>query len=42
MVAFLKAEGYRVVCIEKSPVQGTGMVWTHIPRGTEDETGDRR
>ena len=41
VVAFLKAEGYRVVCIEKSPVQGTGMVWTHIPHGTKDETGDR-
>ena len=41
VVAFLKAEGYRVVCIEKSPVQGTGMVWTHIPHGTEDETGAR-
>jgi autotransporter strand-loop-strand O-heptosyltransferase len=40
-IAFLKARGYRVICIDKSPVHGTGMVWNHISNGAEDETGDR-
>jgi len=40
-VAFLKASGYRVVCIDQKPVHGHGLVWTHIPHGVEDETGDR-
>jgi autotransporter strand-loop-strand O-heptosyltransferase len=41
VVAFLKASGYRVICIDKSPVHGTGIVWNQIPHGVEDETGDR-
>jgi autotransporter strand-loop-strand O-heptosyltransferase len=41
VVAYLKASGYRVVCIDKSQVHGTGIVWNHIPHGVEDETGDR-
>jgi autotransporter strand-loop-strand O-heptosyltransferase len=41
VVAFLKASGYRVVCIEQKAVHGTGLMWTHIPHGVEDETGDR-
>jgi autotransporter strand-loop-strand O-heptosyltransferase len=41
VVTFLKASGYRVICIDQKPVHGTGMVWTHIPHGVEDETGDR-
>jgi autotransporter strand-loop-strand O-heptosyltransferase len=41
VVAFLKANGYRVICIDKAPVHGTGLVWNHIPHGTEDQTGDR-
>jgi autotransporter strand-loop-strand O-heptosyltransferase len=41
VIAFLKAKGYRVICIDKSPVHGAGMVWTQIPHGAEDETGDR-
>jgi len=41
VIAFLKANGYRVVCIDKSAVNGAGIVWTHIPHGAEDETGDR-
>ncbi len=40
-VTFLKASGYRVVCIDQKPVHGSGLVWTHIPHGAEDETGDR-
>jgi autotransporter strand-loop-strand O-heptosyltransferase len=41
VVRFLKDNGYRVICIDKSPVHGTGLVWNHIPNGAVDETGDR-
>jgi autotransporter strand-loop-strand O-heptosyltransferase len=41
IVAFLKAAGYRVICIDQKPVHGHGLMWTHIPNGAEDETGDR-
>ena len=40
VVGFLKARGYRVVCIDQKPVHGTGLMWTHIPHGAEDLTGD--
>ena len=40
-VAFLKASGYRVVCIDQAAVHGQGLVWTHIPHGAEDATGDQ-
>lgn len=42
VVQFLKESGYRVVCIDKEPVHGTGMVWNHIPYGAEDQTGNRK
>jgi autotransporter strand-loop-strand O-heptosyltransferase len=41
VVRFLKDNGYRVICIDQKPVHGTGLMWTHIPHGAEDETGDR-
>jgi autotransporter strand-loop-strand O-heptosyltransferase len=41
VVSFLKAEGYRVVCVDQKRVHGAGIVWNHIPHGVEDETGDR-
>jgi autotransporter strand-loop-strand O-heptosyltransferase len=41
VVAFLKARGYRVICIDQKPVHGSGLVWTHLPHGVDDETGDR-
>lgn len=41
VVSFLKASGYRVVCIDQKRVHGTGLVWNHIPHGVEDQTGDR-
>ena len=41
VVAFLHQAGYRVVCIDQKPVHGNGLVWNHIPHGTQDETGDR-
>lgn len=41
VVGFLKGRGYRVICIDQKPVHGAGLVWTHIPHGAEDFTGDR-
>ena len=41
VVGFLKAAGYRVICIDQKPVHGIGIVWNHIPNGAEDETGER-
>ncbi|HJE23945.1 MAG TPA: autotransporter strand-loop-strand O-heptosyltransferase [Methylorubrum populi] len=41
VVAYLQAAGYRVVCIDQKPVHGHGLMWTHIPHGVQDETGDR-
>jgi autotransporter strand-loop-strand O-heptosyltransferase len=41
VVRFLADSGYRVVCIDQKPVHGTGLMWTHIPHGVQDETGDR-
>ena len=41
VVANLKARGYRVICIDQKPVHGNGLLWTYIPHGVEDETGDR-
>jgi autotransporter strand-loop-strand O-heptosyltransferase len=41
IIAFLKARGLRVVCIDQKPAHGQGVAWTHIPHGVEDETGDR-
>ena len=40
-VRFLKASGYRVICIDQKPVHGQGLIWNHIPHGVEDMTGDR-
>ncbi len=41
VVAHIKAKGYRVICIDQKPVHGSGLLFTHIPHGAEDETGDR-
>ena len=41
LVGFLKARGYRVICIDQKPIHGTGLSWNYIPHGAEDETGDR-
>jgi autotransporter strand-loop-strand O-heptosyltransferase len=41
LIKFLKAAGYRVICIDKQPAHGHGLFWTQIPHGAEDETGDR-
>lgn len=41
VVAHLKKRGYRVICIDQKAVHGSGLLYTHIPHGAEDETGDR-
>jgi autotransporter strand-loop-strand O-heptosyltransferase len=41
VIEFFKQAGYRVICIDKSPYGGQGILWNHIPHGAEDETGDR-
>ena len=40
VVQFLKDNGYRVLCIDKEKVHGTGLNWNFIPYGAEDFTGD--
>jgi autotransporter strand-loop-strand O-heptosyltransferase len=40
IVGFLKAHGYRVICIDQKATHGVGVVWNHIPYGAEDQTGD--
>jgi autotransporter strand-loop-strand O-heptosyltransferase len=41
VVDHLKARGLRVVCIDQKRSHGQGLMWTHIPNGAEDLTGDR-
>ncbi len=40
LVKFLKASGYRVLCIDKQPAHGEKLMWNLIPYGSEDFTGD--
>ncbi|EFC6776100.1 autotransporter strand-loop-strand O-heptosyltransferase, partial [Escherichia coli] len=39
VVAHLKSLGYRVLCIDQYAHHGEGLIWNHIPWGTEDFTG---
>jgi len=41
VVRFLKDAGYEVVCIDRSPANGQGLIWNHLPHGVRDETGQR-
>ena len=41
LTSYLKAQGYRVICIDQKPVHGNGHVWNHLPYGAEDQTGDQ-
>lgn len=41
VVRFLKDHGYRVLCIDRDAVYGRGLVFNHIPFGSEDFTGLR-
>jgi autotransporter strand-loop-strand O-heptosyltransferase len=40
VVKFLIEKGYRVICIDKLPVTGDGLIWNHIPREAEEFTGE--
>ncbi len=39
VIAFLKARGLRVLCVDQKPATGQGIFWTQIPHGCEDCTG---
>ncbi|WP_426067058.1 autotransporter strand-loop-strand O-heptosyltransferase, partial [Gluconobacter sp. NFX36] len=39
LIQELKTRGYRVFCIDREHVNGSGTVWNHIPFGAEDKTG---
>jgi autotransporter strand-loop-strand O-heptosyltransferase len=41
IVDFLKSAGYRVIGIDLKRSHGKGLIWTHLPDGVEDQTGDR-
>ncbi|QQX92747.1 autotransporter strand-loop-strand O-heptosyltransferase (plasmid) [Gluconobacter sphaericus] len=41
LITWLKEQGYRVVCIDQKAEHGTGVVWNHLPHGSEDQTGNR-
>jgi hypothetical protein len=36
--AYLKEAGYRVICIDKQPFHGTGLIWNHLPNGVGAES----
>ena len=40
VVAYLKSQGYRVLCVDRMTEYGTDYTWNHIPYGAEDFTGD--
>ncbi len=39
VIQYLKRHGYRVLCIDRDPVYGTGINFNHLPYGAEDFTG---
>lgn len=41
VVGFLRAHGYRVVCIDKEQAHRHAPEWNHLAHGAEDLTGDR-
>lgn len=41
VVSFLKANGYRVLCIDRETEHGCDVTWNYMPYGAEDFTGDR-
>lgn len=41
VVAFLKAHGYRVICIDQRAAYGPQGALNRMPDGAEDQTGDR-
>lgn len=40
VISYLKALGYRVLCIDRDRVAGNGWIWNHMPYGCEDLTGN--
>jgi autotransporter strand-loop-strand O-heptosyltransferase len=41
LIAWLKEQGYRVICIDAVKAHGDGTHYNTIPWGCEDQTGDR-
>ncbi|MCE5287431.1 MAG: autotransporter strand-loop-strand O-heptosyltransferase [Pelosinus sp.] len=41
VIKYLKAQGYRVLCIDQKICHGAGSRWNTIPYGAEDFTGDQ-
>ena len=41
VISWLKSQGLRVICIDRFPEYGSGIVFNRIPWGCEDWTGDR-
>lgn len=41
VIAYLKEQGYRVLCVDRDHESGSGIVWNHIPYGCEDFTGNK-
>ena len=41
VIKFLHENGYRVLCIDKDFVHGTGIVYNQMPWGAEDFTGEK-
>lgn len=41
VIRFLKDNGYKIVCIDKERIHGTGTHFNYIPWGVEDDTGDK-
>jgi autotransporter strand-loop-strand O-heptosyltransferase len=42
VIAWLQAQGLRVICIDQKSTHGFGIVWNQLPHGAEDFTGDRK
>lgn len=40
VIRFLRDNGYKVICIDKSRVYGSGTTFNQLPWGVEDYTGD--
>ena len=40
VIEFLKDNGYRVLCIDRDKVHGTGWIYNQMPWGVEDFTGN--
>lgn len=41
VIDHLRRIGYRIICIDKDKVTGSGVVTNHIPWGVEDDTGNK-